>query len=68
MIATYQRMRASKTETVRYFSEHEDIVMTAARIAGWSLGDIALQLNRPRSSVQMRLIALARKDKHDADR
>lgn len=66
MSTTYQRIRATKTETVRYFSEHEDITMTAARIAGWSLGDIALQLNRPRSSVQMRLIALARKEERDA--
>lgn len=47
---------------VRRFSDAEDLRITDLRIAGAGLGTIARQVGRAKSSVQMRLVALAKRD------
>lgn len=47
---------------VRKFTEAEDEMMTDMRVDQMSLGQIAKLVGRAKSSVQMRLVALARRD------
>lgn len=53
--------------TISRFSSDEDQAMTALRIEGRSLGEIARKLARAKSSVQMRLVSLAKQQEaaHD---
>ncbi len=52
----------------RRFTEAEDAQLEKLRVAGLSLSQIADQMGRARSSVQMRLITLARYDDDDDER
>lgn len=52
---------------VRLFSAEEDSRMTALRLAGLSLNKISTALERPKSSVQIRLRVLAEREEAMAD-
>ncbi|EXS71375.1 hypothetical protein BF95_03660 [Sphingobium sp. Ant17] len=52
----------------RRFTETEDAQLEKLRVAGLSLAQIANQMGRARSSIQMRLVTLARYDDDDDER
>ena len=57
-----KRMRDGKPFDLRLFSVVEDQRIEELRIAGKTLAEISRELGRGKSSIQMRLAALARKD------
>jgi hypothetical protein len=50
---------------IRHFTDDEDVELTCRRIAGESLKAIAQHLQRRKSSIQMRLATLAKRDEAD---
>jgi len=52
----------------RRFTEVEDAELEKLRVAGLSLAQIANQMGRARSSIQMRLVTLAKYDDDDDER
>ncbi len=52
----------------RRFTEAEDAQLEKLRVAGLSLAQIANQMVRARSSIQMRLVTLAKYDDDDDER
>jgi IS30 family transposase len=52
----------------RRFTETEDAQLEKLRVAGLSLAQIANQMVRARSSIQMRLVTLAKYDDDDDER
>lgn len=52
----------------RRFTEAEDAQLEKLRVAGLSLAQIAKQMGRAKSSIQMRLVTLAKYDDDDDER
>ena len=55
-----------QSRVIRRFTAEEDHEMTRLRITGASLKTIALRMGRRKSSIQLRLVALAKREEAEA--